>query len=100
MLKIIVLEGRDLAIKDESTSDPFCVLVLINNKKAQITAKTQVIPKTLDPVWIEEFRFPVDSKFKNSSLKIVVWDKDKYTTNDYMGISFLLDPISYLNTFF
>lgn len=80
-LIVTILQGRGLIPKDDDgLSDPFCVVKYGNSKY-----QTQVVPKTLDPVFedTEVFRFEEISTTQ-PDLEIVIWDKD---TNgaDYMG---------------
>jgi len=88
-LNVKVLEGRDLAIKDDNgTSDPFCILTLCSpsTKKQATPHKTKIAFKSLDPVWLDEFNLTLSEKdIETHSLRIVVWDHDLITQNDYMG---------------
>jgi len=90
-LYVKVIEARDVAIKDSKTSDPFCKLKLVpmnpkaKKPKNRTKHKTKTIYKTLDPVWLEEFTFDLEENYNEWKLVIVMWDRDKYSSNDYMG---------------
>ena len=91
-----------MAIKDSKTSDPFCKLKLVpmnpkaKKPKNRTKHKTKTIYKTLDPVWLEEFTLyafslcislqsDLEENYNEWKLVIVMWDRDKYSSNDYMG---------------
>eukprot|EP00741_Cyanophora_paradoxa_P023381 tig00000254_g22587.t1 len=79
-LRVKLLEGRGLAAKDlNGLSDPFCILHYAGAQK-----KSKVIDKNLNPVWNEDFDFPVERADRIGSLKVVMFDQDKLK-NDYMG---------------
>ncbi len=64
-------------------SDPFTVVVYNGNKKESQT--TEIIYKTLNPVWAaKEFTFRVVSALTDT-LKFCVWDFDKIGLNDFEG---------------
>lgn len=87
LLKVIVSEGRRLAIRDFRSSDPY-VLVRVGNQ----IAKTKVINSCLNPVWNEELNFFV--KETPSELKLEVFDRDRFKSDDKMGHVYLsLQPI-------
>ncbi|XP_059069675.1 protein C2-DOMAIN ABA-RELATED 10-like [Cryptomeria japonica] len=46
-------------------------------------ASTRVVKKNLNPVWNQEFIFPVVDD--NHLLKLYVWDKDRWGCDDKMG---------------
>jgi Ca2+-dependent lipid-binding protein len=52
-----VIEARDLKAADfGGTSDPYCELRVVSMAPTQGTVqRTRVIPKTLCPIWNEEF---------------------------------------------
>ncbi|CAH9090499.1 unnamed protein product [Cuscuta epithymum] len=78
-LKITVLKGRRLVIRDFRSSDPYVILELGNQM-----AKTKVINSCLDPVWNEEFTFTLSDPAA-SILKLRVFDKDRFKADDKMG---------------
>ena len=66
-----VVEGRDLANKDIfSKSDPYCILSFEGYE-----GQTKVIDNNLNPVWNEEFCFPLEDFFSESELRVELWDK-------------------------
>eukprot|EP01112_Ceratiomyxa_fruticulosa_P021687 TRINITY_DN7719_c0_g1_i1.p1 TRINITY_DN7719_c0_g1~~TRINITY_DN7719_c0_g1_i1.p1 ORF type:complete len:647 (+),score=138.87 TRINITY_DN7719_c0_g1_i1:103-1941(+) len=80
-LVICVLDGKGLAAKDiTGTSDPYCVLEV---DKVEL-GRTNIIEKTLDPLWGVEFMFEIEA---NSQLLCVsVWDWDLIGSDDSMGV--------------
>ncbi|XP_031479507.1 protein C2-DOMAIN ABA-RELATED 11-like [Nymphaea colorata] len=87
ILKVIVVQGKRLVIRDFTSSDPYVILKLDNQ-----TFKTKVINSCLNPVWNEEFTFSVTDSF--ATLKLEVMDKDRFKADDKMGHAHLeLRPI-------
>ncbi|THV85307.1 hypothetical protein D6D29_02459 [Aureobasidium pullulans] len=79
VLRVQVLEGRNLAPKDKNgTSDPYLVITLGDAREA-----TSVIDKTLNPKWHQTFDLPI-SGISSLLLEGVCWDKDRFS-KDYMG---------------
>uniref|UniRef100_A0A0D6QXE2 Arf-GAP domain-containing protein n=1 Tax=Araucaria cunninghamii TaxID=56994 RepID=A0A0D6QXE2_ARACU len=78
LLKVKVVKGTNLAVRDVITSDPYVVLTL-----GQQTAKTCVIKSNLNPVWNEQLMLSVPQS--SSSLKVQVFDKDMLSADDSMG---------------
>ncbi|GLJ16604.1 hypothetical protein SUGI_0284740 [Cryptomeria japonica] len=80
IVKVKVLKGTDLVVRDRRSSDPYVVLTLGTNVK-----RTKVVEKNLNPIWEEEFELPITV---DSCLKLKVWDKDhrwKLKKDDFMG---------------
>ncbi|KAK6526249.1 hypothetical protein TWF694_004856 [Orbilia ellipsospora] len=79
VLKVTVVEGRDLAAKDRSgKSDPYVVVSLDGYRNV-----THAVPKSLNPAWNIAFDVPV-SKNGSHDLHCICWDKDRFG-KDYMG---------------
>ncbi|KAG6470778.1 hypothetical protein ZIOFF_071858 [Zingiber officinale] len=108
-LKVIIVEGNDLAIRDFKSSDPYVVAKLgkqasqatINfnlpeSSKLAVydtTAKTKVIKCCLNPVWNEELTFRVKEPVDVLRLEVFDWDRFKF--DDKMGHTFLdLRPLA------
>lgn len=90
ILRIEIIEARDLAAKDRGgTSDPFCIL----NLGQDVSLKTSVIHKTLNPVWNSVFDIPITPRMLDFDIKCVVWDKDLFG-KDFLGQ--IVIPISSL----
>ncbi|XP_042450152.1 protein C2-DOMAIN ABA-RELATED 11-like [Zingiber officinale] len=88
LLKVIVSSGRNLAIRDFISSDPY-VVVKVGNQ----TAKTKVINSCLNPVWNEELTFHVKEHL--GVLRMEVFDRDTFKFDDKMGHAFLdLQPLA------
>ncbi|KAB5519034.1 hypothetical protein DKX38_023353 [Salix brachista] len=71
LLKVTVVKGRKLVIRDFKTSDPYVVVKLGNQ-----TAKTKYINSCLNPVWNEELSFSLKEPIGVLSLM----NKRKYLT--------------------
>jgi len=96
-LSITVAEASDVAIKDEDTqtSDPYCVICLKSQEKKKFLGpgskekypiyKTKIIYESLDPVWMDKFQYELEEDYKTLKLSVVMWDKDQYSSDDYMG---------------
>ncbi|KAF3778185.1 putative ADP-ribosylation factor GTPase-activating protein [Nymphaea thermarum] len=78
LLKVKVIRGIHLAVRDMLSSDPYVVLS-IGQQKVQ----TRVIPSNLNPVWNEELMLSVPEKY--GPLKLKVFDHDTFSADDIMG---------------
>uniref|UniRef100_A0ACD5ZPP6 Uncharacterized protein n=2 Tax=Avena sativa TaxID=4498 RepID=A0ACD5ZPP6_AVESA len=78
ILNVKVIGGTKLAIRDMSTSDPYVVLTLGQQK-----AQTSVIKGNLNPVWNEELKLSVPQQY--GPLKLQVLDHDMVSKDDVMG---------------
>nr|XP_010929054.1 protein C2-DOMAIN ABA-RELATED 11 isoform X1 [Elaeis guineensis] len=88
LVKVIIVQGRKLAIRDFTSSDPY-VVVTVGNQ----TAKTKVIKSCLNPVWNEEITFSANEPL--GVLKLEVFDRDRFKSDDKMGHAFLdLRPLA------
>ncbi|KAH7572673.1 hypothetical protein ACOSP7_015904 [Xanthoceras sorbifolium] len=81
-LKVTVVQGKTLVIRDFKSSDPYVVLKLGNQ-----TAKTKVINSCLNPVWNEELNFSLTEPV--GVLYLEVFDKDRFKADDKMGKAYL-----------
>ncbi|CAJ2677257.1 ADP-ribosylation factor GTPase-activating protein AGD12-like [Trifolium pratense] len=77
-LKVKVVQGTNLAIRDMMTSDPYVVL-----KLGEQTVQTTVIKSNLNPIWNEELTLSVPQQYGTISLK--VFDQDLFSADDIMG---------------
>ena len=92
MLRIFLVEGRDLVAADRSllgacgvkkggTSDPFC-----NLKVDRLSIKSITVEKTTNPVWNFYAEFPILSPGPSGQeLVIEVFDKDFGAENESLG---------------
>ncbi|PKI42226.1 ADP-ribosylation factor GTPase-activating protein AGD12-like [Punica granatum] len=78
VLKVKVVKGTNLAIRDMLSSDPYVILTL-----GQQTAQTTVVKSNLNPVWNEELMLSVPQHF--GPLKLQVYDHDTFSADDIMG---------------
>jgi Ca2+-dependent lipid-binding protein len=85
VLKVRVVKGCKLPIKDRiMSSDPY-VLIKLGKQKHQ----TRVIKKSLNPRWDEELKFHIMniSRSDRCSLTAEVWDHDTLSRDDFMGLA-------------
>uniref|UniRef100_M8CDC6 ADP-ribosylation factor GTPase-activating protein AGD12 n=1 Tax=Aegilops tauschii TaxID=37682 RepID=M8CDC6_AEGTA len=89
ILNVKVIGGTKLAIRDMSSSDPYVVLTLGQQK-----AQTSVIKGNLNPVWNEELKLSVPQKYGPLKLILLlstldhnqqVLDHDMVSKDDLMG---------------
>ncbi|KAL1167156.1 hypothetical protein V6Z11_A06G247000 [Gossypium hirsutum] len=78
LLKVKVIKGINLAIRDMMTSDPYVVLTL-----GKQTIQTAVIKSNLNPVWNVELMLSVPQNF--GPVKLQVYDYDTFSADDIMG---------------
>lgn len=82
-LDVEVVEARNLIPMDSNKkSDPFAVVKFNKDRKSKEV--TNIIKKTLNPVWKESFSW-VSEEPLTDKLGITVWDYDKWSTNDFEG---------------
>ncbi|XP_052867899.1 C2 domain-containing protein 5 [Anopheles cruzii] len=92
-VKVKVLAGRNLPVMDRSsdTTDAFVEIKLGN-----VTYKTDVCRKTLNPHWNSEwYTFEVeDAELQDEPVQIRLMDYDTYTANDAIGKVYInLSPL-------
>ncbi|EDO16094.1 hypothetical protein Kpol_1001p6 [Vanderwaltozyma polyspora DSM 70294] len=81
MLKLGIISGTNLLASDRNgKSDPY-VDILVNNHKV---FTTEIIKKTLNPVWNETAMIPIPSR-KYTKIIADVYDWDRATENDPLG---------------
>ncbi|WMV41877.1 hypothetical protein MTR67_035262 [Solanum verrucosum] len=78
LIKVNVVRGTNLAVRDVVTSDPYVILSLGSQ-----SVKTRVIKNNLNPVWNEKLMLSIPENVP--PLKMLVYDKDTFTTDDFMG---------------
>ncbi|XP_031372425.1 probable ADP-ribosylation factor GTPase-activating protein AGD11 isoform X2 [Punica granatum] len=78
LIKVNVVKGTNLAVRDMMTSDPYVILTL-----GQQSVKTRVIKNNLNPVWNEKLMLSIPDNVP--PLKVLVYDKDTFSTDDFMG---------------
>ncbi|KAL8507373.1 hypothetical protein ACS0TY_018066 [Phlomoides rotata] len=77
-LKVKILKGTNLAVRDMLSSDPYVILTLGKQK-----VQTGVVNSNLNPVWNEEFTLSVPHG--HGSIKLQVYDHDTFSADDIMG---------------
>jgi hypothetical protein len=76
-----VLAARDLEAADfGGTSDPYVLLELDGE-----TRKTEVIPRSLRPVWGARFELVAAKALADSALTLSVFDHDAFGSHDFLG---------------
>lgn len=78
LIKVNVVRGTNLVVRDVVTSDPYVILALGHQ-----SVKTRVIKNNLNPVWNESLMLSIPEQIP--PLKVLVYDKDTFSTDDYMG---------------
>ncbi|KAK4750821.1 hypothetical protein SAY87_004303 [Trapa incisa] len=78
LLRIRVMRGVNLAVRDVRTSDPYVVVKLGKQK-----LKTRVIKKDVNPEWNENLTLSIADP--NIPIKLTVYDHDTFTKDDKMG---------------
>ncbi|KAL1811700.1 hypothetical protein ACET3Z_021765 [Daucus carota] len=78
LIKVKTVKGSNLAVRDLTTSDPYLILSLGNQ-----SVKTDPVMNSLNPVWKDMLMLSIPGDIP--PLKLHVYDKDTFTTDDYMG---------------
>ncbi|CAL9101937.1 unnamed protein product [Musa textilis] len=78
LLKVRVLRGVNLAVRDLWSSDPYVILKMGKQK-----LKTRVIKRNTNPIWNEELTLSVEDPAL--PVRVEVYDKDTFSLDDPMG---------------
>ncbi|KAI5710196.1 hypothetical protein M8J75_006559 [Diaphorina citri] len=79
VVTIVLIHGKNLLPMDEDgLSDPY-----VKFRLGQEKYKSKVIPKTLNPSWLEQFDLHMYDD-QSQELELTVWDKDR-SKDDFMG---------------
>ncbi|KAI0526768.1 hypothetical protein KFK09_002359 [Dendrobium nobile] len=78
LIKVNIIRGTNLAIRDVLTSDPYVIVTLGHQ-----TMKTRVVRRNLNPVWHESLMLSIPDPIP--PLRLQVFDKDTFSTDDEMG---------------
>ena len=82
ILKINVVMARKLQIADSDSSDPYCSIILPDNK----STSTKIIEMDLNPIWNFEYPTPISLPAKKCNPIIFkVLDKDTGSRDDDLG---------------
>eukprot|EP01137_Pigoraptor_chileana_P015644 Opistho-2@5274 len=92
ILKVRVIEARDLPVMDRSS---MATDAYVEVKFADDSFRTHVCKKTLHPVWNADFRFEVDDvALQDEPLELKVWDQDTISADDTIGKVYIdLNPL-------
>ena len=77
IVSVQLLEGRNLIVKDLTSSDPYCVLTIGSQSR-----KSKTKYRMLNPTYNETFDFSWNGI---DQLTVEVYDNDKLTKDDHMG---------------
>ncbi|KAK4741659.1 hypothetical protein SAY87_025247 [Trapa incisa] len=78
LLRIQVKRGINLAVRDSTSSDPYVVVTMGDQK-----LKTRTIKNNCNPEWNEHLTLAVIDP--NFPILLTVYDKDTFTADDKMG---------------
>ncbi|KAK0596013.1 hypothetical protein LWI29_012002 [Acer saccharum] len=78
LLRLHVLKGVNLAIRDVMSSDPY-VIVRMGKQKL----KTRVVKQNVNPEWNEDLTLSVADP--SLPIKLSVYDRDTFSLDDKMG---------------
>uniref|UniRef100_A0A7N0T414 Uncharacterized protein n=1 Tax=Kalanchoe fedtschenkoi TaxID=63787 RepID=A0A7N0T414_KALFE len=78
LVKVKVVKGTNLAVRDMLSSDPYVVLTLGHQ-----TVQTAVVKSNLNPVWNEDLMLSVPQQY--GPIKLSVFDHDTFSADDIMG---------------
>ncbi|KAG2253394.1 hypothetical protein Bca52824_083530 [Brassica carinata] len=81
LLRLHVIRGVNLAIRDSKSSDPY-VIVRMGRQKL----RTRVVKKNLNPEWNEDLTLSISDPVL--PIKIMVYDRDWFSRDDKMGDAF------------
>ncbi|XVF85394.1 hypothetical protein PTKIN_Ptkin17bG0114500 [Pterospermum kingtungense] len=78
LLRIRVLKGTNLAVRDTVSSDPYVVITM-----GQQRLKSRVVKNNCNPEWNDELTLSITDP--NVPITLTVYDKDTFTVDDQMG---------------
>ncbi|XP_044506009.1 protein C2-DOMAIN ABA-RELATED 2-like [Mangifera indica] len=78
LLRIHVIRGVNLAIRDVRSSDPYVIIRMGRQK-----LKTRVVKRNLNPEWNEELTLSISDP--PVPIKLLVYDRDRFSPDDKMG---------------
>ncbi|KAK9750290.1 hypothetical protein RND81_02G184900 [Saponaria officinalis] len=78
LIKIKVIKGTNLVVKDSTSSDPYVVITMASQK-----VKTRHVKNDCNPRWNDEVTLAVYDL--DVPINLTVYDKDTFTDDDKMG---------------
>ncbi|KAG0343842.1 hypothetical protein BG004_004962 [Podila humilis] len=79
--RIYIAQAKGLASRDRNGySDPYVKLAVGGHKFT-----TQVIHKSLNPVWDAAFDFEIEAQSLPDQIVLMFWDKDRWGRDDFLG---------------
>eukprot|EP01130_Rhizamoeba_saxonica_P016193 TRINITY_DN7440_c0_g1_i2.p1 TRINITY_DN7440_c0_g1~~TRINITY_DN7440_c0_g1_i2.p1 ORF type:complete len:1879 (-),score=384.73 TRINITY_DN7440_c0_g1_i2:40-5634(-) len=86
VLHISIIEGKNLLKKDiTGKSDPYVKIFIQGVELSpQMIYKSQVITKTLNPIWNEHTS--LQAVYPTSVLQFILYDKDRVGSDEFMGM--------------
>eukprot|EP00761_Pharyngomonas_kirbyi_P014372 gb/GECH01014402.1/.p1 GENE.gb/GECH01014402.1/~~gb/GECH01014402.1/.p1 ORF type:complete len:197 (+),score=64.73 gb/GECH01014402.1/:1-591(+) len=82
LVRVEVIEAKDLPIMDRSSSDPY--VVLSTSEDPEVAVQTEVKKKNLNPEWKETLDVPL-KKPESTFLYVEVMDWDRFGEDDHIG---------------
>ncbi|XP_016439294.2 GTPase activating protein 1 [Nicotiana tabacum] len=89
LLRIRILRGINLAIRDFRSSDPYVVVRMGRQK-----LRTRVVKKNVNPEWNDDLTLCIAEPIL--PIKLIVYDKDTFSRDDKMGDA-ELDIVPFIN---
>ncbi|KAG0050923.1 hypothetical protein BGZ83_004287 [Gryganskiella cystojenkinii] len=84
-MRIFIARAKDLVSRDRNGfSDPYVKLSVGGHKFT-----TDVIHKSLNPVWDAAFDFDLESQSFPDQINLMFWDKDRWGRDDYLGTVYI-----------
>eukprot|EP01087_Luapelamoeba_hula_P009828 TRINITY_DN256_c1_g1_i2.p1 TRINITY_DN256_c1_g1~~TRINITY_DN256_c1_g1_i2.p1 ORF type:complete len:1622 (-),score=365.44 TRINITY_DN256_c1_g1_i2:37-4902(-) len=96
-LLLRVAQARDLKAADKNgRSDPYCTVTMLVGAKTNVERKTNVIKKTLNPLWNAEFYFaPGEIDATKDILRFRLFDKDIGADDSLGYVDLPLRPLEF-----
>ncbi|GAB0092466.1 uncharacterized protein DMENIID0001_074590 [Sergentomyia squamirostris] len=87
-LHVLVKEAKNLMpVKANGTCDAFCKSYLLPEKSRSTKRKTDVIKRTVNPVWNHTIVYEdvTLQELSERALELTIWDHDRLASNEFLG---------------
>ncbi|XP_059622132.1 uncharacterized protein LOC132265448 isoform X2 [Phlebotomus argentipes] len=87
-LHVLVKEAKNLMpVKANGTCDAFCKSYLLPEKSRSSKRKTDVIKRTVNPVWNHTIVYEdvTLQELSERALELTIWDHDRLASNEFLG---------------